>query len=157
MSTLQVALLLHIVAAIAFFAGLVLVASASVKASRRVDPIEIAVLLSLARIGALLVAAGGIAALAIGFWLVELTNREPGEAWLAASVALLVVAFVLGALGGQAPKRARKLAAQAVTEGTPPVEEILETLRNPVARAANAVAALASLAILVLMVWRPGA
>jgi len=155
-STFDVALLLHIVAAIAFFAGLLLAAAASVKASRRVDPVEIAVLLSLARFGALLVALSGVAVLALGFWLVELANREPSEAWLSASVALLIVAFVLGALGGQAPKRARKLATQAAAEGAPPVEEILAALANPVARGANTIATLASLAILVLMVWRPG-
>lgn len=156
MSTFEIALLAHIAAAILFFAGLLLAAVPSSLAARRADPVEIAILLSLARIGALIVAVGGIAVLALGLWLVELTNREASEAWLSASVALLIVAFVLGGVGGQAPKRARKLAAQAAAEGSPPVEEIIETLRNPVARVTNLIATLASIAILVLMVWRPG-
>ena len=156
MSTFEIALLVHIFAAISFFAGLLLVAASSLKAARRLDPVEIHILLSLARLGAAIVAVAGIATLALGFWLVELTEREPSEAWLSASVALLIVAFVLGALGGRAPRQARKLAAQAATEGSPPVGEIVALLRDPVARAANIIATLASLAILVLMVWRPG-
>lgn len=157
MSTFEIALLLHIVAAIAFFAGLVLAAAASHTAARRLDPVEISVLLSLARLGALIVAIGWVAVLALGLWLVELTEREPSEAWLSWSMALLIVALLFGALGGRSQRRARKLAAQAADEGAPPVEEIIAMLRDPLARAANTIAALASVAILVLMVWRPGA
>jgi uncharacterized membrane protein len=153
-STFQIALLLHISAAIAFFSGLVLAAATTGFAARRDHLREIAVLLSLARVGALMVLTGGIATLALGFWLVELTEREPNEAWLSASVALLLAAFVLGAIGGRPLKRARILSASASADTSP--AEISELLRMPVARAANAIAGLASVAVLVLMVWRPG-
>ena len=156
MSTLEIVLLLHIAAAIVFFAGLLLTVATNTAAVRRSDPAEISVLLSLARIGALITAAGGIAVLAFGLSLVELTGREPSETWLSASVALLIAAFALGALGGRNQRRARKLAAQAHGETAPPAEEIIKLLRNPLTRAANTLATLASVAILVLMVWRPG-
>jgi len=153
-STFQIALLFHISAAIVLFSGLVLAAATTGLAARRNHLLEIAVLLSLARIGALMVVAGGITTLALGFWLVELTEREPNEAWLSASVALLLAAFALGAIGGRPLKRARVLSANNSGDASP--AEISKLLRMPVARAANAIAGLASVAVLVLMVWRPG-
>lgn len=118
-----------------FFSGLVLAAATTGLAARRDHPREIAVLLSLARVGALMVVAGGIATLALGFWLVELTEREPSESWLSASVALLLATFVLGAIGGRPLKRARVLSANASADASS--AEISELLRMPVARAAN--------------------
>lgn len=156
MSTLEIALLLHIAAAIAFFSGLVLAAVTTSAAGRRSHTREIAVLLGAARSGALLVAVSGVATLALGFWLVELTDREPSEAWLSASVALLIAAFILGGLGGRKLKRARKLATRAAEEGEEQASEALTLLRDPLARAANGLATLAAISILVLMVWRPG-
>ena len=60
------------------------------------------------------------------------------------------------ALLARAEEQAARDGQQAAAEGTPPVEEIITILRNPLARGANTIAALASVAILVLMVWRPG-
>ncbi len=156
MSTLEIALLLHIAAAIAFFAGLVLATAATWAAARREHAREIAVLLGTARTGALMVIAGGVATLAFGFWLVELTDRDVSEAWLSASVALLIAAFVLGAIGGRALKRARRLAEHAVANGEIRADGARALLGDRAARVANTVAALASVSILVLMVWRPG-
>lgn len=156
MSTLEIALLLHIAAAIVFFSGLVVATVTTWAAAQREHAREIAVLLAAARTGALIVVAGGVATLAFGFWLVELTDREPGEAWLSASIALLIAAFVLGAIGGRSLKHARKLAARAAADGETHADAARALLRDPLARATNAVAALASISILVLMVWRPG-
>jgi len=157
MSTFQIALLLHIAAAIVFFGGLILAATALTAAGRLDRPSAIAALLGLSRFAVVLVASGGLLALIFGFWLVELTDSEPSEAWLSAAVALLIVAFGLGAIGGQAPKRARKLAVELASGEDAMTPELRGLLNDRRAGASNGVAGLASIAILVLMVWQPGA
>ena len=62
-----------------------------------------------------------------------------------------------GGLGGQAPKRARRLAEHLTGEGDQPSAELDQALRAPVADALNWAAAAAAVAILALMVWKPGA
>lgn len=156
MSTLQIALLLHIVAAIVYFAGLILATAALGSAQRLGRPSTIAAVLGLSRVAVILVAAGGLLALIFGFWLVDLQDRDLGEAWLSAAVALLVAAFVLGSIGGQAPKRARRLAVELALNDDVMTPELRDRLSDRRAAALNTIAGLASVAILVLMVWQPG-
>ena len=70
-------------------------------AGRREAAGEVAALLGLARIGALLVVAGTVLVVAFGLWLVHLGDWGYGAGWVDAAIALLVVALVLGAAGGQ--------------------------------------------------------
>ncbi len=156
MSTFQVALFLHIAAAVLYFAGLILATAALSTAQRLDKPSAISAVLGLSRVAVILVATGGVAALALGFWLVELQNRDVGEAWLSAAVALLIAAFVLGAIGGQRPKRARTLATRLAAEGDTMTPELRGLLHDRLSAVLNGVAGLASIAILVLMVWQPG-
>jgi hypothetical protein len=74
---------------------------------------EIAALLRLTRTGVALVTAGALV-VGTGLWLIEVSNGvySLGDGWLAGALGLLVVPFVLGALGGQRPKQARQLAAR---------------------------------------------
>ena len=154
MTSYDSALLLHLLAVIAFFSGLAVAAAAHAAALRRQRPGEIAAVLGLARTGVLLVAAGTALVVVSGLWLVEETGHGLGDGWLALSLLLLVVAGLLGAVGGRKPKRARRLAeSQAGAEVADPEISIL--LRDRVALGANLAAAAAALAILVLMVWRP--
>src|SRR5690606_19403030 len=106
----------HLVGAILFFAGLILAAVAHTSARTRERPGEIAALLGLARTGALTVIVGTVLALAGGFWLVGETRAEMGDAWISAAIALLVVAVVAGAIGGQSAKKARREAARLDAE-----------------------------------------
>ncbi len=155
MNEYKIALLLHLVGVVLYFSGLVLAAAALAAGRRRERPSEIAALLGLARTGVVLVAVGVLAVVACGFWLVSVRDLEFGTGWLDASLALLVVSLVLGGVGGQAPKRARKLAVQLAEQGDARTPELDRLLRNPLATATNHTAALASVAILVLMVWQP--
>ena len=107
MTSYDLALLLHLVAVIGFFAGMALAAAAQLGAWRRSRPGEIAAVLSLARTGVLLVGAGALLVLVSGLWLIEETGRSLGDGWIALSLALLAVAGLLGAIGGaQAEARA---------------------------------------------------
>ena len=112
-------------------------------------------MLSVARTGVLLVAAGLVLILVSGLWLVEETNRSRGDGWLAVSLLLLLVSLLLGAVGGRKARQARVLAASAPPDA-PPEPTVLAPLRDRTSLAANLAAAASALAILVLMVWRPG-
>lgn len=156
MSEHQIALLLHIVGAIVYFAGLTVATVALVAAGRRERPSEIALLLRLTPYGVILVAIGFMLILGFGLWLLDLTPADFDQTWISAALGLLLVSFVLGAVGGRKPKQARLLATKLAGEDDQPSLELRQLLTDPVATLLNVVAALASIAALVLMVWRPG-
>ncbi len=153
----DVALLFHLLGAFSLVAGSVVAGVAFESARRRETPAEIALLLGLARIGVALVAAGLLLVVIFGLWLVDLGDWGYGAGWVDAALALLVVVVVLGALGGQRPKRARMLASRLAAERAPVSDELRALLRDRATRWANCVSALLVLAIIVLMVFKPGA
>ena len=71
-TTYNVALVLHLLGAITFVAGIVVAGVAFEAARRRTQPAEIALLLSITRFGVLLVALGTLLIAAFGLWLVHL-------------------------------------------------------------------------------------
>ena len=146
------ALLFHLAGVVLLFSGLVLAASALAAARRREVAGEIAALLGLTRFGVVLVAAGALLLVGTGLWLVEIWDGvySLGDGWIAASLGLLALSFVLGAIGGQRPKQARKLAERG---GGTELRRLLDDRRSDVF---NYPAALAVIAALVLMVWKPG-
>jgi len=151
----DVALLFHLIGALAFVSGVV-VAGVAFEAARRHDrPSEIALLLGLTRIGVLLAVLGGAVLLGFGLWLVDLGDFDFGDGWIDAALALFVAAMGIGALGGQRPKRARLLASRLATEGRPMSAELRALLDDPLSRATNYLAAAIVVAILVLMVFKP--
>jgi len=85
---------------------------------------------------------------------VDETRRSLGDGWISASLSLLVVSLLLGAVGGRKAKLARRLAESQAPEA-PVGQEVRALLRDRTALGANVLAAAAALAILVLMVWRP--
>ena len=151
----QWALLLHLVGAILFFAGLAVAAVGQAAARRRARPTEIAVLLGTARWGVLMVGLGTILAVGFGFWLVDLTAYG-FDGWVVASLAVLAFALGAGGAGGQAPKRARRLAERLAREGDEPSAELELLLHDRVSDALSWAGAAAAIAVLVLMVWKPG-
>jgi uncharacterized membrane protein len=155
-SRYDVALLLHLAGVIGYFAGIVLAAAAFMSARRLERPAEIAAVLRLARSGVLVAGIASLVLLVFGFWLADLTGHDMGEGWLSASLALFIVAAVLGGIGGQQAKRARLLATELAKNDDRPSAELADLLADRRAFALNVLAALATVAVLVLMVWRPG-
>jgi uncharacterized membrane protein len=102
-----------------------------------------------------LVPAGAVTALVFGFWLMDLSGLGLDDGWLAASLGLLVLSAVLGALGGQRPKRARLLAERSDTPDGPVPEEVRRLLADRLSDGLNVAATLAAVAVLLLMVWQP--
>ena len=78
------------------------------------------------------------------------SESRAGDAWVATALGLVVLGAVLGAFGGQRPKRARLLAERGGD-----AEELRRLLDDPLSMWLNAAAAAAYLAVLALMVWKP--
>jgi uncharacterized membrane protein len=150
-----VALFCHILGVLLFVSGIALAGAPFEVARRRNEPAEIALLLGLSRVGALLVAAGTILVLGFGLWLVHLGRFGYDAGWVDASLALFAAALVLGGIGGQRPKRARLLATRLAADHAPVDAELRRLLEDPLSRAVNYASALAVLAILGLMVFKP--
>jgi uncharacterized membrane protein len=148
-------LFLHLLGVLLFVAGIALAGAAFETARRRERPAEVALLLGLARVGALLVVSGGLLLLVCGLWLVELEDIGFGAGWVDAAIVLFAVALLLGGLGGQRPKRARELATRLAREGGQADAELRALLDDPLSRAANYASAALVLAILALMVFKP--
>ncbi|MFN8159578.1 MAG: DUF2269 family protein [Solirubrobacterales bacterium] len=155
MNDFELALFLHLFGVLLFASGIVVAGVAFEAGRRREAPAEIALLLSLSRVGVLLVVAGGVILFGAGLWLVDITAFEIGEGWLSASMALFIASLIVGGAGGQRPKRARHLAGSLAEQGRPATPELRELLDNPVALALNYLSGLMVLAVLVLMVFKP--
>ena len=152
----DLALCLHLLGAFSLVSGTVVAGAGFEMARRRTSCAEIALLLGLARIGAVLVVAGTLFAAGFGLWLVDLGHWGYGTPWVDAAIGLLTLVVVIGSIGGQRPKQARKLATSLATEGFSPSAELRSLLDDRIAIALNYLAAVALLAIIVLMVVKPG-
>jgi uncharacterized membrane protein len=152
----DLALCLHLLGAFSLVSGTVVAGVGFEMARRRTSCAEIALLLGLARIGAVLVVTGTLFAAGFGLWLVDLGHWGYGTLWVDAAIGLLTLVVVIGSIGGQRPKQARKLATNLATEDLPPSAELRSLLDDRIAIALNYLAAVALLAIIVLMVVKPG-
>ena len=155
MTSYEIGLAVHIFGVMVFSGGALLAGVVFETARRRGRPSEVALLLGLTRIGALIVVAGAVLALGAGLWLAGEVDQF-GEAWLLASLGLFVAALVLGALGGQRPKHARLLATRLADDGDEMTPELRRLLDDPPSRIANYGSSLLVVVILLLMVWQPG-
>jgi len=152
----DLALCLHLLGAFLLVSGTVLASVGFEAARRRADCAEIALLLGIARVGAVLVVGGTLLAGSFGLWLVALGHWGYSTPWVDAAIGLLALVVVIGSVGGQRPKQARKLAAALAAQQLLPSEELRALLGDRVARILNYLAAAALLAIVVLMVVKPG-
>lgn len=157
MTEYNVALFFHLLGAFAFVAGTLIAGVAFETARRKQTPAEIALLLGLSRIGVLLVALGTLLVLGFGLWLVHLGTWGYGAGWVDATLGLLAATAILGALGGQKPKQARKLAVRLAAEDASVGGELRALLDHRATLAANYLSALMLLAIIALRVFKPGA
>jgi uncharacterized membrane protein len=151
----DLALLLHVLAVLVFFAGVVAAGLAFEVARRREDARDIAVVLRVARIGALLVAVGGLLTPVFGAWLVHLDGLSWGTGWISWALALYVLAMLLGGFGGRRPRHARELAERLSEQGAPVSGELRALLDDRVSRLANYASLGLVLAILWLMIYKP--
>jgi uncharacterized membrane protein len=150
------ALFCHLLGAFLLVGGMVVTGVAFEAARRGQTPVQIATLLGLARVGALLVVTGTVLVAAFGLWLVDLSDVGYSAGWVDAALALFAVTIVLGGVGGRRPKRARRLSV-AERDARDVSPELRLLLDDGAARVLNYLAALLVIAIVALMVFKPGA
>ena len=150
------AVFFHLLGAFVLVSGVVVAGVAFEAARRRRRPGEVALLLRLTRVGVLLVVAGALVVLVFGLWLVDLDDAGFGTTWVEASLGLFVAMLVVGAIGGQRPKRARMLATQLDEQNAAETPELRAMLDDRTALVLNYLSAALLLAIVVLMVFQPG-
>lgn len=155
MNEYTIALFFHLLGVLLFVAGIVLAGVAFEFARRRQRPAEIQLLLSMTRVGVVFVGIGSLLLGGFGLWLVHIGDFGYGTGWIDWSIALYLTALILGGLGGQRPKQARRLAAQLSAERAPATEQLRALLDDPLSRAANYASLIAILAVLALMVFKP--
>lgn len=152
---MEIALFLHVLGAILLGGGAIVAGVAHEAARRRDAPGDVALLLGLARHGALLVGVGGLLVLGFGLWLVELSGAGFGARWVQAALGLFLLATALGAAGGRRPKQARLLAARLAREGGDASPELRRLLDDGLSLLLNYASAALVVAILALMIWKP--
>lgn len=155
MSTYNIAPFFHLLGVLLFVAGVVVAGIAFEFARRQQGPAEIQLLLTMARAGVLLVGIGSVLLGGFGLWLVHLGDFGYSTGWIDVSIALYLIALILGALGGQRPRQARRLAAQLSKDEVATIDQVRALLDDPLSRAANHGSLAAILAILALMVFKP--
>jgi uncharacterized membrane protein len=149
------ALLGHILSGFTLFAGMVMATAGWHLAKSKAAPGEIALLLKLCRIGALMVAGATLAVLGFGLWLVDLQGRRLSDGWIAWAILLLLVATAAGIVGGQRPKKARHLAQRLSQQGSEATSELRRLLDDRASAALNYLGAACVVVIVFLMVFKP--
>ncbi len=152
----DLALCFHLLGAFSLVSGSLLAGVAFEVARRQRSSAEIALILRFARLGALLVMVGTVFAVGFGLWLVDLGDWGYGTPWVDTAIGLIALVAVIGTLGGQRPKTARKLAASLAERNQPPTSELQALLDDRVALALNYLSGLLLLVIVAVMVFKPG-
>ena len=150
-------LALHVLAAFAWIAALV-VFSVVVVAGRRLSvPSDVARMFRVARAGDVLVAVGMIGTIVFGIWL-ALDEYEIWDGWIIAALILWVVAVAVGGRVGKVYNAARDRANALVAEGREePSPELAAILRSPRGAVLHWLMVAVTLALLVIMIYKPGA
>lgn len=149
-------LFLHLLSAFLFVSGAVAAGIAQISALRRDRPSEVALLLHVARVGALIASGAALATLAFGMGLVADLDLDFGAGWISGSLALWIVSVILGGIGGRTARHARYLAEKLAREGDRPSEELRSLISHRPSLLLSYASIGAVFAILALMVWKPG-
>lgn len=151
-------LFLHVLAAFALGAAIVVYDFVIVSSRRWSLPAEVVRGFRIARVGDVLVRVGAVGTLVFGVWLALKEDVYGfGDAWI---IIALVLWFAIGALGARSDKiyapvkaRARELEAAGRDEPSP---ELVAMLRSPAAVGVNAVISVLLLLLLLDMIFKPG-
>jgi uncharacterized membrane protein len=149
-------LFVHVLGAFSFLGGIAALAALQIAAMSSVRASDVALFMTLGRVGEVMVNAGAVVALVFGIWLALDLDYGLDEPWIVASLALWVLSAVLGYFGGKRYAAARREATRLAAGDDRPSTELDALLRDPVAMLVNWGGATAVLAILALMVFKPG-
>lgn len=153
-------LFLHVLAAFALVAALVVFWTIGVVARNVERPSESVRYFRVARPANILVGVGTMGTLIFGIWLaIERDEYQVWDGWVLAALVLWAIATELGRRGGMVYGEAAKLAGRLASEGRgdEPSAELRTLLQDRTAMALQALSSLGVLVILILMIYKPGA
>ncbi len=156
MDRFQWLIALHITGAFLFFGGAVAATIFGLLAQRRERPSEVALFLSMSQKSVIAIMIGLPLSFILGLWLVHDQHYGYGQAWISASILLIVVSSVAGSMGGRREAATRAFAEQLAAQGDQPSAELRARMRDPRTLVLSYGSAVATLAILFLMLWKPG-
>lgn len=152
-------LALHMLAAFAMVAGVVLYTVLLVLVRRTDTPGGITRLEPIARVGDVVTGIGAGGTIVFGLWLTfAVGGYDIWDGWIVAALVLWALYLETGRRTGAAFGAAMKMADELEASGRGgPNAELLELNRAPKLAAGHALASVLVLVILVLMIWKPGA
>jgi uncharacterized membrane protein len=153
-------LFLHMLAAFALVAALVVFWTIGVVARNVERPSESVRYFRVARPANILVGVGTVGTLIFGIWLaIERDEYQVWDGWILAALVLWAIATELGRRGGTVYGEAAKLAGRLASEGRgdEPSAELRTLLQDRTAMVLQALSSLGVLVILILMIYKPGA
>jgi uncharacterized membrane protein len=151
-------LALHLLAAFALMAALVLYTAVMVANWGDDRPQRAAAYFRVAAIGGPLVGAGAGLALVFGIALaIDLDQYDPWDGWILASIVLWAIGGAAGSRVGTHYTRAQELVQRLAAEGDEPSAELAARLGDRRVRTLHALTVIAFTAVLVLMIFKPGA
>jgi uncharacterized membrane protein len=151
-------LALHLLAAFALMAALVLYTAVMVANWGGDRPQRAAAYFRVAAIGGPLVGAGAGLALLFGIALaIDLDQYELWDGWILLSIVLWAVGGATGSRVGAHYTRVQELVERLTADGDDPSAELAAQLSDRKARTLHAITVIAFTAVLVLMIFKPGA
>ncbi len=152
-------LALHVLAAFALTAAMVLFWVMIVTMRRSPTPEAVATTARMSPIGTSVVAVGTLGTVILGVWLaIALDEVKVWDAWVIAAIVLWAIGTETGRRGGKeyqaAAARAEELTAAGTTGPDPELTRLVQTSRGLML---HTVSSLAVVLILIDMIWKPGA
>lgn len=151
-------LALHLLAAFALMAALVLFTAVMVANWGDGRPQRASAYFRVAAVGGPLIGAGAGLALALGIWLaIDLDAYQPWDGWIIASIVLWAIGGYCGSKVGAHYTAVQELVDGLAAGGDEPNDELAAKLSDTRVRTLHAITVIAFTAVLVLMIFKPGA
>jgi uncharacterized membrane protein len=151
-------LALHLLAAFALIAALVLFTAVMVANWGDGRPQRASAYFRIAAIGGPLIGVGAGLTLVLGIWLaIDLDAYQPWDGWVLGAVVLWAVGAYAGSRVGAHYSGAQELVDRLAADGNEPNAELAAKLSDGGIRTLHAVTVVAFTAVLVLMIFKPGA
>jgi len=151
-------LALHLLAAFALIAALVLFTAVMVANWGDGRPQRASAFFRVAALGGPLIGAGAGLTLVLGIWLaIDLDDFQPWDGWIIASIVLWAIGGFAGSRVGAHYTATQELVDRLAVEGNEPNAELAAKLSDASIRTLHAITVIAFTAVLVLMIFKPGA
>jgi uncharacterized membrane protein len=151
-------LALHLLAAFALMAALVLFTAVMVANWGDGRPQRASAYFRVAAIGGPLIAAGAGLTLLLGIWLaIDLDAYQPWDGWIVAAIVLWGIGGYTGSRVGAHYTSLQELVDRLAARGDEPNAELAAKLSDRSIRTQHVITVVAFTAVLVLMIFKPGA